>query len=190
MLEWKQKKDAKKQSLLQNRNAICENCKNHTLSLLLHIPPFDHIYFSWVSKSTVTNILYTITLYRGVDPDREISAAEIDKARQEIGYMSGARNIVIAGNLNGGKSSLLNALRDVRFGDEAYAPTGTAETTMDIGCYVDARPHGYHVWYDTPGAGTTKFTGWGYYYNQKLFIYDTIILVHDSSLTQVCPVMS
>jgi hypothetical protein len=37
-----------------------------------------------------------------------------------------------------------------------------------------------------PGAGTSNVTAWGYYYNQKLFTYDTVILVHESTLTQVC----
>ncbi|OHF04532.1 hypothetical protein CORC01_00003 [Colletotrichum orchidophilum] len=82
-----------------------------------------------------------------------ISDEDISAARADVGYQVGARNIVIAGSLNSGKSSLLNALRDRTFGDEDYAPTGASEVTQERHRYVDPIHNGF-VWYDSPGAGT------------------------------------
>ncbi len=39
--------------------------------------------------------------------------------------------------------------------------------------------------YDLPGAGTQSVTAYGYYYSQKLFAYDKVILVHETTLTEV-----
>ncbi|KAK0713345.1 hypothetical protein B0T26DRAFT_753463 [Lasiosphaeria miniovina] len=55
---------------------------------------------------------------------------DITSARRDINYEPGAKNIVIAGNLDAGKSSLINALRNCVIADSAYAPTGASDTTM------------------------------------------------------------
>ena len=114
----------------------------------------------------------------------EVSDEEVARVRQDINYDPTKKNIAITGNLNAGKSSLINALRDNTFGEGEYAPTGAAETTMRHHRYPD-RLHSDYVWYDTPGAGTVNVTAFGYYRNQKLFAYDTIVLAHESSLTEV-----
>ncbi|KAK4194457.1 interferon-inducible GTPase-domain-containing protein [Triangularia verruculosa] len=120
----------------------------------------------------------------GMDPSvPEISEEEIAAVRQHIGYDPDKNNIAVTGNLNAGKSSLINALRNSVFGDSDYAPTGAAETTMNRHKYLDPI-HADHVWYDTPGAGTPNVTTFGYYRAQKLFAYDMVVLAHESSLTE------
>ncbi|RYP44876.1 hypothetical protein DL768_008711 [Monosporascus sp. mg162] len=120
----------------------------------------------------------------GMDPSvPEVSDEEVAAVRRAINYDPEKKNIAITGNLNAGKSALINALRDSVFGDGDYAPTGAAETTMERHRYPDPIHEG-HIWYDTPGAGTPNVTAFGYYYMQKLFAYDMIVLAHESSLTE------
>lgn len=128
----------------------------------------------------------TYRFISGIDPDApNISDDNIAEARRLINYDPNARNIVVTGNLNAGKSSLINAIRNRAIHDDDYAPTGAAETTMNRDRYADPIHDGY-IWYDTPGAGTQNVTAFGYYYNQNLFAYDLVVLVHDSTLTEVC----
>jgi ribosome biogenesis GTPase A len=80
-----------------------------------------------------------LTIIRGIDPnDPDIRQQDIAAAREAIGYIQGARNIVFAGNLNAGKSSLINAIRHRSFGDDDYAPTGAAEVTLEHHRYPSA----------------------------------------------------
>ncbi|EED14513.1 hypothetical protein TSTA_107200 [Talaromyces stipitatus ATCC 10500] len=48
----------------------------------------------------------------GIDAEAGITQQEITTARDEINYVDEAMNIVVTGNLNAGKSSLINALRN------------------------------------------------------------------------------
>ena len=68
--------------------------------------------------------------------------------------------------------------------DDDYAPTGASEVTLQRRRYTDPLHDGF-IWYDTPGAGTQRVTAYNYYYDQQLYAYDLVILVHDSTLTQV-----
>jgi ribosome biogenesis GTPase A len=121
----------------------------------------------------------------GVPPEREISEADIRDARLEAGYQEGLVNIVVVGNRGTGKSTLVNSLRGLGRDAPGRAEVGEVETTSQRAQYIDPLHSGI-VWYDVPGAGTDKTTAWQYYYNQKLFIFDKIVLVHDTTLTEVC----
>ncbi|KAG7405713.1 Interferon-inducible GTPase 1 [Fusarium oxysporum f. sp. raphani] len=112
-----------------------------------------------------------------------ISEEDISEARRAIGYEPGARNIVFAGNLNAGKSSMINAIRNRTSQDDDYAPTGASEVTLERHRYPDPIHAGF-VWYDTRGSGTESVTAFNHYYSQQLYAYDLVVLVHDSTLTQ------
>lgn len=119
----------------------------------------------------------------GIDPaEPNISDGDIEDARRVINYDAAVANIVVAGNLNAGKSSLLNAIRNLKEGDPDWAPTGASEVTAEQHRYPDLAQN--CVWYDTPGAGTQNVTAFRYYYNQKLFAYDKVVLVHETTLTE------
>lgn len=120
----------------------------------------------------------------GIDPaDPDISDSDIEDARRDINYDAAVANIAVAGNVNAGKSLLLNAIRNLSYGDPGWAPTGGSAVTRQRHRYAD--PAHNCVWYDLPGAGTQRVTAFGYYYSQKLFAYDKIVLVHETTLTEV-----
>ncbi|UKZ82726.1 hypothetical protein TrVFT333_010521 [Trichoderma virens FT-333] len=119
----------------------------------------------------------------GIDPaEPNISANDIEEARRDIDYDPDATNIAVAGNVNSGKSSLLNAIRNLGRDDPDWAPTGASEVTAQQHRYPD--PVHNCIWYDTPGAGTQSVTAFRYYYSQRLFAYDKVILVHETTLTE------
>ncbi|KAF3057636.1 Interferon-inducible GTPase 1 [Trichoderma lentiforme] len=121
----------------------------------------------------------------GIDPaDPDISPEDIEAAKRDINYdpNPNTANIAVAGNVNAGKSSLLNAIRNLTNNSPDWAPTGGSEVTRQRQRYPD--PAHNCVWYDLPGAGTQSVTAFGYYYNQKLFAYDKIVLVHETTLTE------
>ncbi|KAL6697178.1 hypothetical protein J3F84DRAFT_346942 [Trichoderma pleuroticola] len=122
----------------------------------------------------------------GIDPaDPDISLEDIEEARRDINYDHDpdTGNIAVAGNVNAGKSSLLNAIRNLSNDSPDWAPTGGSEVTRQQHRYPD--PAHKCVWYDLPGAGTQSVTAFGYYYSQKLFAYDKVVLVHETTLTEV-----
>ncbi|KAL6796566.1 hypothetical protein J3E68DRAFT_426137 [Trichoderma sp. SZMC 28012] len=122
----------------------------------------------------------------GIDPaDPEISPEDIEEAKRDINCDPDpdTANIAVAGNVNAGKSSLLNAIRNLSDDSPDWAPTGGSEVTRERQRYPD--PVHKCVWYDLPGAGTQSVTAFGYYYSQKLFAYDKVVLVHETTLTEV-----
>ncbi|PKK51617.1 hypothetical protein CI102_3975 [Trichoderma harzianum] len=117
-------------------------------------------------------------------PDPEISAEDIEEAKRDINCDPDPKtaNIAVAGNVNAGKSSLLNAIRNLSDDSPDWAPTSGSEETRQRQRYPD--PAHKCVWYDLPGAGTQSVTAFGYYYSQKLFAYDKVVLVHETTLTE------
>lgn len=101
-----------------------------------------------------------------------------------MGYVHKRKNIVFAGNVNVGKSSLVNALCGMRPADSGAAPVGSSQVTMNLGRY-ETPDHPRVVLFDTPGAGTQDVPAFRYYYDQKLYAFDLVVLVHDTTLTMV-----
>ncbi|KAI0131579.1 interferon-inducible GTPase-domain-containing protein [Daldinia grandis] len=117
----------------------------------------------------------------GVLPDRKITDADIKYARTVAGYEDGCVNIAFIGNRGTGKSSLINSLRGLSHGDQGAAAVGDIETTLRRKKYRDGKSI---VWYDIPGSGTRNVSAWQYYYDNDLYIYDKIVLVHGKILTE------
>ncbi|KAK4066217.1 uncharacterized protein Triagg1_8049 [Trichoderma aggressivum f. europaeum] len=122
----------------------------------------------------------------GMDPaDPDISPEDVEEAKRDINHDPDTVNIAVAGNANAGnmKSSLLNANRNLSNDSPDWAPTGGSEVTRHRHRYPD--PAHNCVWHDLPGAGTQSVTAFGYDYSQKLFAYDKVVLVHETTLTEV-----
>ncbi|KAK4071292.1 hypothetical protein Purlil1_13480 [Purpureocillium lilacinum] len=118
----------------------------------------------------------------GIEPDREVTDEEVRNARLTVGYVDGRTNIAVVGGQNEGKSTFVNCVRGVEHGTSDSATIGEAEVLISPTPYLDHR-HKNLVWHDVPGGGTRNSSAWGYYFSQKLFAYDKILLIHSSTLT-------
>ncbi|XP_029973304.1 interferon-inducible GTPase 5-like [Salarias fasciatus] len=65
-------------------------------------------------------------------------------------------NIAITGESGSGKSTFINAFRDVNDSDEDAAPTGVVETTTEVKAYPHPNLPNVTLW-DLPGVGTPNF---------------------------------
>ena len=121
-------------------------------------------------------------LNHGIQPVVWPTAEELAAAKARADYREDRLHFAVCGPSGSGKSSLINALRGLRNGQEGSAKTGVVECTAALQRYPDPRkkmPYPRFVWYDVPGAGTSKIPGWQYFNRQGLFIFDFIILVYD-----------
>ena len=121
-------------------------------------------------------------LNHGIQPVVWPTAEELAAAKARAGYREDRLHFAVCGPSGSGKSSLINALRGLRNNQEGSAKTGVVECTAAMQRYPDPRkkmPYPRFVWYDIPGAGTSKIPGWQYFNRQGLFIFDFIILVYD-----------
>lgn len=102
-------------------------------------------------------------------------AAELTKA-----YLDSIDNvplkIAITGESGTGKSTFVNALREVDNTDDAAAPTGVVETTMEPKEYSIPKNPNIILW-DLPGVGTTKFKTNEYVEKMQLATFDFFILI-------------
>ncbi|RPB26607.1 hypothetical protein L211DRAFT_804733 [Terfezia boudieri ATCC MYA-4762] len=126
----------------------------------------------------------------GIQPEVWPTSEERKQAEERLLQpKEGFFHCAIAGLAGSGKSSLINAFRGLRNGSRSplVAPTGVTETTMQITAYRDPAtepPRNRFVWYDVPGAGTTKIKGWQYFNSQGLFVFDLIIVVVDNRFSE------
>lgn len=126
----------------------------------------------------------------GIQPEVWPTPEERKRAEEQLLQPRGEHfHCAIAGLAGSGKSSLINALRGLRNSstNPAVAPTGVTETTMKIAAYRDpatALPRSRFVWYDVPGAGTSKIKGWQYFNSQGLFVFDLILVVVDNRFSE------
>ncbi|KAH0522683.1 hypothetical protein TsFJ059_006492 [Trichoderma semiorbis] len=120
----------------------------------------------------------------GYDADQPTITKELIVSAQEtVGYDKSKQNIVFAGNVNVGKSSLINALCNKGGNDDGAARVGSNQVTMGITRH-EIPSHPEIVLYDIPGAGTQDVPAFQYYHDQMLYAFDTVVLVHDTTLTQ------
>ncbi|XP_036060379.1 interferon-inducible GTPase 1-like [Onychomys torridus] len=93
-------------------------------------------------------------------------------------------NIAVTGESGAGKSSFINALRELRPEEEGAAETGVVETTMMRSPYKHPKIKNLILW-DLPGIGTMKFPSKVYLEKVKFQEYDFFIIVSDTRFTKL-----
>ena len=122
-------------------------------------------------------------LRQGISPDIRPTNEQMQQSRERHGYGRHALNIGVVGESGVGKSALLNAVRGLWPDDSGAAAVGVDETTAHIQGYVDPR-HPNIKWFDVPGANTPNVSGWLYFMNQSLYIFDVLIILFSDRFTQ------
>ena len=85
-------------------------------------------------------------------------------------------NIAVTGESGAGKSSLINALREIKAEEESAAEVGVTETTMKVYSYKHPKVKNLTLW-DLPGIGTKKFPPKTYLETVEFKKYDFFIIV-------------
>ncbi|KAF8243846.1 hypothetical protein K440DRAFT_663833 [Wilcoxina mikolae CBS 423.85] len=127
-------------------------------------------------------------LSKGIQPLLWPTQEEVDAAKARVQYDPERMHFAVCGPSGSGKSSLINALRGLKKGEQGAANVGVVETTREVTRYTDPRtemPYSRFVWCDVPGAGTFNIPAWQYFNQQGLFIFDFIILVYNDRFTQI-----
>ncbi|KAF8153906.1 interferon-inducible GTPase-domain-containing protein [Crassisporium funariophilum] len=122
-------------------------------------------------------------LLRGIPPDMRPTPEQMQEFRARHGYAKHALNIAFTGESGVGKSALLNALRGMWPEEEGAAAVGVNKTTAVVEGYTDAR-HPHIKWYDVPGANTPTISGWMYFMDQSLYIFDVLVIVFSDRFSQ------
>lgn len=92
-------------------------------------------------------------------------------------------NIAVTGESGAGKSSLINALREVEHEGEGAAKVGVTETTMKIDSYKHPKIKNLTLW-DLPGIGTLKFQPKDYLEKVEFKKYDFFIIASCTRFTK------
>lgn len=106
--------------------------------------------------------------------------------RQAEGLSPKFRHIAVCGVAGSGKTSLVNALRGLRNGQPEAAKTGVVETTLSRSSYTAHSSIDSLVIHDIPGAGTQSIPAAEYFYTQKLYLFDSVLIVQGERFGEVC----
>lgn len=91
-------------------------------------------------------------------------------------------DVAVIGELGAGKSSLVNALRDVMDHEDGAALTGVIQTTVDpVGYPIPLLPN-TRIW-DLPGIGTPQFKSEEYFEKVNVGKYDFFLIVASECFT-------
>ncbi|XP_053388635.1 T-cell-specific guanine nucleotide triphosphate-binding protein 2-like, partial [Mercenaria mercenaria] len=85
-------------------------------------------------------------------------------------------NVAVSGGSGTGKSSLINALRNISDDDECAASVGVVETTHEVKEYSYEESNSVKL-YDLPGAGTSTFPKLEYLDKVCITQFDVVIIV-------------
>uniref|UniRef100_A0ACB8FSK4 Uncharacterized protein n=1 Tax=Sphaerodactylus townsendi TaxID=933632 RepID=A0ACB8FSK4_9SAUR len=119
---------------------------------------------------------------------KEATAQSLEKVaneiRQELTVFKKAKlDIAITGVSGAGKSSLVNALRNMTDYEEGSAETGVIETTMDVRGYPHPLFPNVTLW-DLPGIGTLEFKPEDYLKKVNFSQYDFFIIVASARFSE------
>nr|XP_048275008.1 interferon-inducible GTPase 1-like [Myodes glareolus] len=92
-------------------------------------------------------------------------------------------NIAVTGESGAGKSSFINALREVGPDEGDAAEVGVVETTMKITSYKHPKIKNLKIW-DLPGVGTLKFPPKDYLKKVEFQKYDFFIIASATRFTK------
>ncbi|XP_006811083.2 interferon-inducible GTPase 1-like, partial [Neolamprologus brichardi] len=96
--------------------------------------------------------------------------------KEPLGMDNITLNIAITGDTGSGKSTFVNAFRELSDGDEGAAPTGVKETTSEVTEYTHPNYPNVKFW-DLPGVGTRNFPSDTYLERVGFEKFDFFIIV-------------
>ncbi|KAK3525821.1 hypothetical protein QTP70_010322 [Hemibagrus guttatus] len=100
-----------------------------------------------------------------------------EKAQKQIDQLFNIPlHIAVTGESGTGKSSFINAIRDLDSDDEGAAKTGVTETTTDPTPYKHPTMPNVTLW-DLPGIGSPKYTAKNYCKQVQFKVYDFFIII-------------
>uniref|UniRef100_A0A3B3UJA6 Interferon-inducible GTPase 5-like n=1 Tax=Poecilia latipinna TaxID=48699 RepID=A0A3B3UJA6_9TELE len=151
----------------------------HACNIMLNTPSFIKQTFTPSFQRGVQS-LYSSQINCQADRDTNLrTKSRIHKNRRinrETNKNNVLLNIAITGESGSGKSSFVNAFRDVEDDSEDAAPTGVVETTLEVKEY----PHPNYpniIFSDLPGIGTTKFPAKKYLKRVGFKKFDFFIII-------------
>lgn len=110
---------------------------------------------------------------------------QIERERLSRNFEKDALHIGICGPAGSGKTSVVNALRGLRNNDPRAGRAGSTESTLVQTSYRADTSLGPLYLHDCPGAGTQRIPAKDYYAEQKLYLFDQLLILHGERLGEV-----
>jgi GTP-binding protein EngB required for normal cell division len=114
---------------------------------------------------------------RDVRPAQWPTPQQFERTKKQYNYSPEKFHIAISGQSGTGKSSLINALRNLYPEDTRAAATGDVECTMIVTRYPDPDPNKCIIWFDVPGAGTQSHPEAEYFNDKGLYVFDAVLVI-------------